>query len=154
MRSTQSADRILGRLLHDVFPELVWRAVAQRLVRMHAVVMLEPRIELAQHAGRIGSRADPSVIPLEGFDEGFGHAVRLGTLDRVSCMAPGRCGAPERESPRRYRASRCPTAIRSVKSLLTSPKRRSTLSIIRSRMSALLMPPVVATQDIASRSQQ
>jgi hypothetical protein len=35
-------------------------------------------------------------------------------LDRVSCMAPGRCGAPERESPRRYRASRCPTATQSV----------------------------------------
>jgi len=31
--------------------------------------------QLAQHAGRIRFRADPRVIPLEGFDEGFGHAV-------------------------------------------------------------------------------
>jgi hypothetical protein len=44
-------------------------------MRMHAVVMLEPRIELAQHTGRVGPRADPRVIPLEGFDEGFSHAV-------------------------------------------------------------------------------
>jgi hypothetical protein len=38
--------------------------------------------------------------------------------------------------------------------LSTRPKRRSTLSIIRSRMSELLRPPVVATQEIASRSEQ
>jgi hypothetical protein len=38
--------------------------------------------------------------------------------------------------------------------LSLNPKRRSTLSIIRSRMSELLMLPVVATQEIASRSQQ
>src|SRR5215471_489331 len=82
MRSTLSADRVLGRRLHEVFPELVWRAVAQRLVRMDGVVMLEPRVELAQHTGRIGFRADPRVIPLDGFDEGLGHTVRLGALDR------------------------------------------------------------------------
>src|SRR3954464_14534055 len=48
---------------------------------MHAVVMFEPRNELAQHAGRIGLRTDPSVIPFESFDEGFSHAVGLGALD-------------------------------------------------------------------------
>src|ERR1051325_6766946 len=49
---------------------------------MHAVVMFEPSIELAQHAGRIRPRADPRVIPFEGFDEGFSHTVGLGALDR------------------------------------------------------------------------
>ena len=49
--------------------ELARRAVAQRLVRLHAVVMLEPSIELAQHAGRVGLRTDPRVITFEGFDE-------------------------------------------------------------------------------------
>jgi hypothetical protein len=44
------------------FPKLAWRAVAQRFVRMDAVVMLEPRIELVQHTGRIGLRADPGVL--------------------------------------------------------------------------------------------
>src|SRR4051812_25684511 len=48
---------------------------------MHAVVMFEPRNELAQHAGRIGLRTDPRVIPFESFDEGFSHAVGLGALD-------------------------------------------------------------------------
>jgi hypothetical protein len=37
-----------------VFPELVWRTVAQCLVRMQGVVMLEPRVELMQHAGPSG----------------------------------------------------------------------------------------------------
>jgi hypothetical protein len=49
----------------------------------------------------------------------------------------------------------CLTATRSAwANLLINPKRRSTLSIIRSRTSELLMLPVVATQEIASRSQQ
>src|SRR5436190_120957 len=82
MRSTHRADRVLGRFLEDLFPELTRRAVAQRFVRMHAVIMLEPAIELAQHAGRVWLRTDPGVIPFEGFDEGFSHAVRLWALDR------------------------------------------------------------------------
>jgi hypothetical protein len=42
MRSTRSADRVLGRLSHELSPELARRTVTQRFVRMHAVVMLEP----------------------------------------------------------------------------------------------------------------
>src|SRR5438270_6205921 len=82
MRSTHSADRVLGRLSHELSPELARRTVAQRFVRMHAVVMLEPGVELAQHAGCVGLRADPRVIPFEGFDKAFSHAVRLRALDR------------------------------------------------------------------------
>src|ERR1041384_2417513 len=99
MRATHSADRVLGRLSHELSPELARRTVAQRLVRMHAVVMLEPSVELTQHAGRVRLRTDPRVIPLEGFDEGFSHAVRLGALNRrrawhqadVSCQGTGIC---------------------------------------------------------------
>jgi hypothetical protein len=40
MRSTHSADRVLGRLSHELSPELALRTVAQRFVRMHAAVML------------------------------------------------------------------------------------------------------------------
>jgi hypothetical protein len=81
MRSTHSADSVLGRPLHHLFPELARRAVAQRLVRMHAIVILEPRIELTQHAGAIGPVAHPGIIALNGFDEGFGYAVRLRAFD-------------------------------------------------------------------------
>src|SRR5438045_1875722 len=79
MRSTHSADLVLGRFLNDLLPELTRRAVAQRFVRMHAVIMLEPGIERAQQAGRVWLRTDPGLIPFEG---GFRHAVRLWALDR------------------------------------------------------------------------
>src|SRR3954454_15613086 len=82
MRSTRSADRFLDRLFHKLVPELARRAVAQRFVRVDRIVMAEPRIELAQHAVRVGLGADACVIPLDGFDEGFGHAIRLWALDR------------------------------------------------------------------------
>ena len=56
------------------------------------ISMFEPRIELTQHAGRVGLCADPRVIPFEGFDESFSHAVRLGTLDR--CRAGNQPDVP------------------------------------------------------------
>jgi hypothetical protein len=37
---------------------------------------------------------------------------------------------------------------------LSGPKRRSTLSIIKSRMSPLSMPPVVVTHEFTSRAQK
>src|ERR671931_346145 len=97
MRATHSADRVVGRLSHELSPELARRVVTQRFVRMHAIVMLEPRVELTQDAGRIELRTYPRVIPFEGFDEGFSHAVRLGALDRcrarhqadISCQSAG-----------------------------------------------------------------
>src|SRR3954465_11974691 len=121
---------------------------------MHAVVMFEPRNELAQHAGRIGLRTDPRVIPFESFDEGFSHAVGLGALDwrragqeadvsRQGAGVPGGVGRAVVREP-----------LDRLGQFVDKPKRRSTLSIIRSRMSELSMPPVVATQEIASRSQQ
>jgi hypothetical protein len=38
MRSTPSADRVLGRLLYQLFSELARRAVAERLVRVDRIV--------------------------------------------------------------------------------------------------------------------
>jgi hypothetical protein len=75
MRSTPSADRSFGRAIRHLFFELARRAVAQRLVRVHRIVLLEPAAELAEHGCRIGTRADPRIIALEGLHKGFGHAV-------------------------------------------------------------------------------
>jgi hypothetical protein len=65
MRSTRSADRILGRrLLHHLFPELARRSVAERLVRVKrlvrvsSIIVLEPVVEPAQDACGIGLRVD------------------------------------------------------------------------------------------------
>jgi hypothetical protein len=82
MRSTLSADRMLDRATFHQAAELAGRAVAQRLVRMTGVVVLEPGIELTQHRHRIRSWMDLRIVPLEGLDEGFRHAVRLRTFDR------------------------------------------------------------------------
>src|SRR5580704_12526868 len=113
-------------------------------------IMLEARIELAQHADRVGLGADPRVIPLGCFltDEGFGHAVRLRAFDPRRAWHQADV-ARQRASHRRCRASRCPTATRSLGQLLTRLKRRSRLSTIRLRMSELLMPPVVARDRLA-----
>src|SRR5215467_4763409 len=82
MRSTHSADRVLGRLFHhDLLPELARRAVAERLVRMHRVVVLEPTVELAQYTGGIGARADLRVVALESLHKSFGHAIGLWAFD-------------------------------------------------------------------------
>src|SRR5580704_12740816 len=82
MRSPRSADRFLDRLLHDLVPELAGRAVTQRFVRVDRVVMAEPQTQPAQHTVRVWLGADASVIALDGFDEGFGHTIRLRALDR------------------------------------------------------------------------
>jgi|SRR5271170_2517854 len=78
MRSTHGADRVLGRLVDELLAELARQAVAKRLVRMHRVVVLEPAVELAQHAGGVGPRADARVVAFEGFHEGLSHAVDCG----------------------------------------------------------------------------
>jgi len=62
MRSTHHADRLLGRFLNDLLPELTRRAVAQRFVRMHAVVMLEPGVELGSTLAASGF-GRPARIP-------------------------------------------------------------------------------------------
>jgi len=68
----------------------------------------------------------------------------------VLFAAPGRFWRRKRGSRARCRASRCPIGMGNR---VTSPKRRSMLSSIKSQMPPLLMPPVVATQEIASQSQ-
>src|SRR3954453_6391979 len=121
---------------------------------MHAVVMFEPRNELAQHAGRIGLRTDPRVIPFESFDEGFSHAVGLGALDwrragqeadvsRQGAGVPGGVGRAVVREP-----------LDRLGQFVDKPEAALDAFVIRSRMSELSMPPVVATQEIASRSQQ
>jgi hypothetical protein len=47
MRSTQCADRRLGRLLDELFRELARRAIAERRLRMDPIVMLEQAVGLA-----------------------------------------------------------------------------------------------------------
>ena len=73
MRSTPSADRVLGRLLYQVFSELARRAVAERFVRMDRIVVLKPAVELAQDTGRVGSRIDLGVVAFERLYESLGH---------------------------------------------------------------------------------
>src|SRR5215831_19639345 len=82
MRSTPSADRVLGRPSHELRPELARRAVAERLVWMDRIVMLKPAVELAQDARRVASRIDPCVVAFERFYKGLGHAVGLRAFDR------------------------------------------------------------------------
>ena len=49
---------------------------------MNRVVVLEPFRQLRDDSSGIRTRRDSDVITLEGPDEGFGHAVGLGALDR------------------------------------------------------------------------
>src|SRR5215469_17960730 len=51
-------------------------------MRVHCVVVLHPTIDQLQSCGGIRDRVDPDIIALEGFHEGFGHAVTLRTFDR------------------------------------------------------------------------
>src|SRR5271169_3396920 len=64
MRSTPSADRVLGRVLDHLFPELARRAVAQRLVRMHGVAMVEPSTSWPSTLAASGRAGDARVIAL------------------------------------------------------------------------------------------
>jgi hypothetical protein len=45
MWSTHRADRVLGGFLRQLFPELARRTVARYFMRIHAVVILEPRVD-------------------------------------------------------------------------------------------------------------
>ena len=67
----------------------------------------------------------------------------------MSCREPARCTGPGQGFP--SGVGRAVVHSMGFGNLSTKPKRRSTLSIIRSRISELWMPPVVATQAIASR---
>src|SRR5258705_3359937 len=51
-------------------------------MRMNLIVMLEGRIELAQHGECIAAVHTVSVVAFEGLDEGFCHAVGLRTRNR------------------------------------------------------------------------
>ena len=55
--------------------ELPWRLHLQPLVRVIFIVILEPLIKLCHDRFCIGSIMNINIIPLEGFDEGLGHAV-------------------------------------------------------------------------------
>src|SRR3954465_12954998 len=102
---------------------------------------------VAQHLGeRVSKRPW-----LKQLDHGsIGHGVSL------LCWRSGGSNTPtiRRLLPVRPSPTSAYSSSIGFGNLSTSPKRRSTLSIIRSRMSELSMPPVVATQEIASRSQQ
>src|SRR5262245_6291870 len=51
-------------------------------MRMHGVVILHPEIDLSKRCHGVRDRAYPDIVALEGFDEGFGHAVALWAFDR------------------------------------------------------------------------
>ena len=76
MRPTHGADRVPGRHYYQLVRELARRAVAQRPARMDDVVVLEPVVELTQHARGIRTR-----------------------FNRLTCIARFQsawCGAPDR----------------------------------------------------------
>src|SRR5271154_3295079 len=67
MRSTPSADRVLGRLLDQLFSELAKRAVAQRLVGMDGVVQrgeVTPTGPLSRTSARFFTPGIPGLDPL------------------------------------------------------------------------------------------
>src|SRR5690349_2174686 len=80
MRSTRCADREIGCSILDQGTEFAWRSVAERLVRMDGVVVLEPRFELLHHRCRIGPWANLRIVALEGLHERLCHAVGLRAL--------------------------------------------------------------------------
>src|SRR5438128_2160256 len=49
---------------------------------MHRVVVLDSELDLRQRRGGVQDRTHSDVVALQGFDEGFGHAVALRALDR------------------------------------------------------------------------
>src|SRR5215472_7679418 len=65
MRSTPSADRFVSRVAYHLLSELARRLVAQRLVLVDCIVMLEPDVKLAQHGYGIRARTNPGVIALD-----------------------------------------------------------------------------------------
>src|ERR1044071_4222261 len=108
-------------------------------MRMHSVVILHPEINLNNRRGGVRNRAYPDIVALEGFDEGFGHAVALRAFDRretrlqVQCQSDinGPVGGKDRAVVRE------PVGARKV------PKRFSTHSTIMSRIISPEMPAVV-----------
>src|SRR6185437_9508268 len=117
------------------------------------IVILEPLVKLRHDGFCIGTIMDIDVIPLEGLDEGFGDTVGFRasdggkTADESHILSKGnrlsgRVATPIVAKPFHRMGS------------LAVPKRRSTDSIIRSRTISPVMPPVVATWLIISRSQQ
>src|ERR1700752_1224436 len=110
MRSTPSADRVLGRALHEMSPKLARRAVVQGLVRVNRIVMLKPAIKLVKHSCRIRTSADPCIIALERLHKSFGHSI-AGFRSAWS-VALDRSRGPTHVSRGGCRGSRCPTAIR------------------------------------------
>lgn len=121
---------------------------------MHGVVVLEPAVELAQHAGGIGPWVDPRMVALEGFHEGFGHAVGLRAFDR------------RRARQQADLTGQFTSLVRAVgRAVVRQPLNRQrqpapqpepTLDALDHQVAdvALSMPPVVATHEIASRCQQ
>ena len=69
-----------GRAIHQRASELSCRAVAERLVRLRLVVVLQPLLKSADHSCGIGPRMDAHVVWLEGLHEGGPEGWRGGAL--------------------------------------------------------------------------
>ena len=69
-----------GRAIHQRASELSCRAVAERLVRLRLVVVLQPLLRSADHSCGIGPRMDAHVVWLEGLHEGGPEGWRGGAL--------------------------------------------------------------------------
>src|SRR5579864_1479779 len=51
-------------------------------MRVDGVVVLHPAVDKSEGRCCVRDGIDADVIALQGFDEGFGHAVALGAFDR------------------------------------------------------------------------
>lgn len=122
-------------------------------MRMHSVVILHPEINLNKRRGGVRNRAYPDIVALEGFDEGFGHAVALRAFDRretrlqVQCQSNlnGPVGGEDRAVVRE--------PLHPVGGTEGAEALLHALDIM-SRIISPEMPAVVATQPMTSRSWQ
>ena len=55
--------------------------MSESLVRVHLVVVGDPRWQLEHHGFSIGTRTDADVITLDRAYEGLGHSIALWTFD-------------------------------------------------------------------------
>jgi hypothetical protein len=101
-------------------------------MRMALIVVFEPCRQLRQDRTSVGTIMNIHIVALEGFDERLGHAVGLRALYRGEARNETQA---DRELGR-FVSSIAEAVVREPlgRRRNSSPKRRSTLSTIRSRI--------------------
>src|SRR5215207_5176082 len=133
--------------------ELTGRTVAQRAVGVNLVVMRQPGWKLAQHGLGVRNRGDANVVALQGAHERLSHAVRLWALERGRAGHQPDVPGEAAGLPGEVAAAVVVSHSISTGKRLTGPNLCSTAATMRSRTSSPVMPLVVATKLMASRSQ-